>query len=163
MQLQGDHRHYPPYHTELEMDDLSKYVLHHRGVNTPCVSCKGLGVIWYNNTATWHGGMGGASMTQDVCNKCWGSGDAENHWTDLRKLRNEENHRVAVQAAELFAYRCGVAFRSVRPGLRELIGEIERFGRGRKKRAEGFDTACICLAKLLTELVDAEEKKVPGK
>ena len=143
-------------------EEQRKAFLKHRDIDVPCTRCHGLGVIWYGSTSTWRGGMGGASMTQDVCDECWGSGDANRHWVDLKKLRNEENHRVAVRAAELFAERCGVAFRSVRPGLRELIAEIEKFGRGRKKRAEGFDIACICLAKLLKDLVDAEEKKVPG-
>ena len=136
------------------MTDLRKAILHHRGVDVACLKCHGLGVIAYASTSTWCGGMGGASITKDVCDACWGSGDAEQPWTDLRRLRSEESARVAAAAASLFADRCGVAFRSVRPGLQELAGEIARLGRGRKARAEGFGVACLCLAKLLVELVE---------
>jgi hypothetical protein len=136
---------------------LAAFLQHHRGVHNPCKACRGLGVLSYGSTATWRGGMGGSMMTRDVCDRCWGSGDQDEPWTDLRRLRNEERQRIAEGAATLFAERCGVAFRCVRPGLRELVGELERFARGRKPRADGFDTACLCLATLLTELCDAAE------
>lgn len=55
-----------------------------RGVNTPCKKCNGLGTIVYGSTSTWRGGIGGAAMTNGVCNKCWGSGDEHLHWLDLR-------------------------------------------------------------------------------
>lgn len=101
--------------------------------------------------------MGGAMMTTDVCDRCWGSGDEHSHGTDLRRLRHEEDKRVAERAADLFANRCGVTYRGVRPGIRELCDELDRFARGRKKRAEGFDVACRVLAKLLRELCDAAD------
>jgi hypothetical protein len=100
--------------------------------------------------------MGGASMTKDVCDRCWGSGDEHEHFVDLRRLRATEDHRVAERAAELFSQRCGVGLKSIRPGLLELIGEPEKFGRGRKVRAEGFDVVCRCLASLLKELYEEE-------
>ena len=84
--------------------------------------------------------------------RCWGSGDELVHFVDLRRLRATEDHRVAERAAELFSQRCGVGLKSIRPGLLELIGELEKFGRGRKVRAEGFDVVCRCLASLLKEL-----------
>ena len=60
-----------------------------RGVQTPCKRCQGLGTIVYGSTATWHGGIGGAAMTNGICNHCWGSGDEHHHWLNLR-----ENERV---------------------------------------------------------------------
>ncbi len=39
-----------------------------------CPACGGSGVIGYPSTATWRGGIGGQQFTNDVCNKCWGSG-----------------------------------------------------------------------------------------
>lgn len=57
-----------------------------RGVITPCKHCVGLGVQTYGSTATWRGGVGGAAMTVGVCDKCWGSGDADRPWQSWRKL-----------------------------------------------------------------------------
>lgn len=51
-----------------------------------CKMCQGYGTILYGSTATWHGGIGGAAMTTDVCNKCWGSGNAERPWPSHREF-----------------------------------------------------------------------------
>lgn len=56
-----------------------------RNVVDPCLGCDGLGVKTYGNTSTWRGGIGGSMMTTDVCNRCWGSGDAGRPWPDWRK------------------------------------------------------------------------------
>ena len=56
------------------------------GGDTPCTSCAGSGVRTYGDTSTWRGGYGGQMMTPDICDKCWGSGNANKPWTDLRKL-----------------------------------------------------------------------------
>lgn len=53
----------------------------------PCARCTGLGRVLYGSTATWRGGIGGRAMTPDVCDKCWGSGDALRHGVDLRRNR----------------------------------------------------------------------------
>lgn len=51
-----------------------------------CNDCKGLGVMCYGHGSTWRGGMGTAAMTYDVCDKCWGSGDAEHPWPSQREF-----------------------------------------------------------------------------
>lgn len=51
-----------------------------------CERCSGSGVICYGSTATWRGGIGGAAMTNDVCNLCWGSGWANRPWINLKKV-----------------------------------------------------------------------------
>ena len=55
-----------------------------------CQKCGGSGVIVYGSTATWRGGIGGCAMTNDVCCECWGSGDKNHHWTNLRRVRSME-------------------------------------------------------------------------
>lgn len=55
-----------------------------RGVEIPCKHCSGLGVRAYGSTATWHGGAGGMMITSDVCDCCWGSGDAHRKWPSHR-------------------------------------------------------------------------------
>jgi hypothetical protein len=62
------------------------YSLNIRGVEEPCKSCDGIGSKLYASTAVWRYGIGGAAMTRAVCDKCWGSGDHNKPWADLRKL-----------------------------------------------------------------------------
>lgn len=59
-----------------------------RGIRSDaaCESCAGFGIKTYANGATWRGGQGVASYTKDVCEKCWGSGDKNKAWLDLRAL-----------------------------------------------------------------------------
>jgi len=49
-----------------------------------CEACGGSGYQTYGSTATWRGGVGGQSMTTDVCCECWGSGDKHRPWPSHR-------------------------------------------------------------------------------
>lgn len=51
-----------------------------------CSECGGSGVRVYGSTSTWSGGIGGSTMTPDVCDKCWGSGHEDRPWVNLKKL-----------------------------------------------------------------------------
>lgn len=55
-----------------------------------CEKCMGWGKYAYGSTATWHGGIGGARMTTDVCDACWGSGSKSRPWP---------SHRAALRAS----------------------------------------------------------------
>jgi len=57
-----------------------------RGVDIPCDRCGGAGVRAYPSSAGWRGGAAGQSITTDVCDSCWGSGDKNRHGANLRKL-----------------------------------------------------------------------------
>lgn len=70
-----------------ESERFWESVLIHRGVTEPCEKCGGMGVRAYPNTSTWHGGVGGQMITDDVCDGCWGSGDANRPWPDWRELK----------------------------------------------------------------------------
>lgn len=65
---------------------------------TPCKACGGGGSRAYGSSATWHGGAGGQTVTNDVCDKCWGSGDAASPWFNLRRLAASTG--TATQAGE---------------------------------------------------------------
>jgi hypothetical protein len=45
-----------------------------------CPDCQGQGKKYYANTSTWRYGIGGAAITMDVCDKCWGSGSRTRIW-----------------------------------------------------------------------------------
>ena len=134
-------------------EEALKWFLRHRGVETPCSHCNGLGSRTYGSTATWRGGMGGAAMTKDVCDHCWGSGDENDHWTDLRRLKNEQDVRVHQLAGELLAHRCGIGLNILKPALLELCNELDKFERQRRPRPDGFDTVSRCLAGVLRDLI----------
>lgn len=71
-----------------------------RGVENPCQLCGGLGKYTYGDTTTWRGGCGGQTATTDICDKCWGSGDATKPWTDLRLVAGLiDSHRELLDLA----------------------------------------------------------------
>ena len=67
-------------------ENRHRTLLEWRGVSVPCATCQGSGRRGYANTSTWRGGPGGQMMTDDVCDACWGTGDAERQGVDLREL-----------------------------------------------------------------------------
>ena len=140
----------------LEPADHDRF-LDWRGIEVPCPECKGSGRTVYGSTATWRGGVGGCSMTADVCDACWGSGDKAKPWTDLRKLRDEETQRVELRAGELLAHRLGAKLALLHPGLLALADELERLSRGRKARPYHFYELCETLAKLLRAMVGSKD------
>jgi hypothetical protein len=69
-----------------------------------CSECRGSGIKTYGTSATWRGGSGGMTITTDVCNTCWGNGDAHRPWPSHREI---ERLRAAGNAAfmAMCAYR----------------------------------------------------------
>lgn len=57
-----------------------------------CQNCGGAGKLAYGSTATWRrSGIGGAAITVDVCNSCWGSGDRHRPWPSHDRARTITN------------------------------------------------------------------------
>jgi hypothetical protein len=83
-------------------DNRLRAMLEWRGVVTPCAVCSGSGRRGYANTSTWRGGSGGQMLTDDVCDSCWGSGDAERPGANLRKLasRSADTDKAVAAALE---------------------------------------------------------------
>jgi DnaJ-class molecular chaperone len=52
-----------------------------------CRECGGSGIKTYGDTTTWRRGIGGQSMTSDVCDKCWGSGEDGKPWPSRRAMK----------------------------------------------------------------------------
>jgi len=68
------------------MSDETTRRLAWRGVRSPCPKCTGAGRRGYPGGQTWRGGMGTTLVTWDVCDGCWGSGDADAPGVDLRAM-----------------------------------------------------------------------------
>jgi hypothetical protein len=93
-----------------------EYFLMCRGVETPCSKCVGFGVRAYGSTATWRGGIGGQTVTQGICDHCWGSGDEHRKGANLRIISATEavtaRYRKALEEIQIVADKyahCGDA------------------------------------------------------
>jgi len=130
-------------------------------VVTPCPRCLGEGTRVYGNGATWRGGMGVTAMTRDVCDVCWGSGDAESPRQNLRDelaaLHAALNAKGAESSGEWLARKLGFEYPTVR---RELPVITKRL---RTMRGLGFwqGTLCDRLAGALDEIAKAPASEAP--
>lgn len=66
-----------------------------------CETCGGAGTRVYGSTATFWGGIGGAAMTNGICDKCWGSGNKVRTWLNLKSLRSDQQSRINCLKAEV--------------------------------------------------------------
>ena len=70
-----------------EIQQYIKDVLYYEyDIHNLCSACGGRGKRMYGSTSTWRGGIAGQAMTLGICDKCWGSGDADRPWLNLRIL-----------------------------------------------------------------------------
>jgi hypothetical protein len=132
-----------------------------RGVRTPCAACSGSGVIMYASTATWMGGIGGCAMTRGVCDACWGSGDANRPWVNLRKQRDEFQEAVRREAATLLARTVGGSLSITQAAIQEIANELFKLSRGRKPRPHLFYDLCASLAGQLRAMVTSNAPSTP--
>ena len=139
-------------------EEAFKEFVAHRGVETPCNECSGLGTKTYGSTATWHGGAGGQAITVGVCDRCWGTGDEHRKGVNLRAMRASEQTRINDRAAAIWAERTGASLAISRPALVDVAEELERLSRSRKPRPRWFAETCSDLARLLRDLGDSAER-----
>jgi len=106
--------------------------IEYRGVEDPCPKCHGHGVRAYGSTATWRGGIGGQTTTSDVCDGCWGSGDKNKTWTNLRTIAAEVERRVAECALTAIADSVGARMGGAHSEVLDIISALEALSRKRK-------------------------------
>lgn len=95
-----------------------------------CAICGGSGRTIYPSTATWAGGIGGAAITGDVCDECWGSGSRARKGADLRRLEQRAQRaedRVELLALEREAIQDGE--RKALDARDEMAGRVARLER----------------------------------
>ena len=114
------------YYYMLEMRDIP--------IDDVCKVCTGYGVRLYSHGSTWRGGVGTNSFQHDICDNCWGSGNRERPWRDLRTLETDFRERVAERAVDLLAHSCGAQFQSesTKAQVRIIIDHIDAIQRKRK-------------------------------
>lgn len=71
-----------------------------------CKACGGVGRRAYPSSATWRRGVGGMTMTDGVCDKCWGSGTTA--WTGVDQRKMEAAFAALREAGERMAERAAI-------------------------------------------------------
>lgn len=117
-----------------------------------CPTCQGRGSRVYGSGATWRGGAGVASYQRDVCDTCWGSGDAQNPNANLRdelaELHAALHAKGAAASGAWLAAKLGLEHETMRRELPVVAKKL------RTMRGLGFWSGMLCdlLAKALEEL-----------
>ena len=88
-------------------------------------------------------------IAYDVCDVCWGSGDANRHGVDLRELYATMSRKIAEGAATLLASAAGADMEFTRSATLAIADELDRLSRSRKDRPNYFRTLCEALARTL--------------
>lgn len=97
--------------------------------------------------------MGGAAMTRDVCDECWGTGDQDRHGVDLRAQRDGWNQAVATQAGKLLSETVGSYLTVTRGAIEALSVELEKMSNGRKPRPPYYYDLALSLSKSLRKMI----------
>lgn len=86
LKRQADGRSHDPCYEDAI--DVSKQLLSmaYQAHRIACRGCGGVGEKVYGDTSTWRSGAGGQSLTEDVCDRCWGTGRSDKTGPNLRKL-----------------------------------------------------------------------------
>jgi hypothetical protein len=93
--------------------------------------------------------MGGQTITVDVCDACWGSGERDRPWANLRTMRNDIERMVAERAVDALARAAGATLQTTRKEVAE-IAEILRTASRKRGKSIWFGP----LAKSLADLLD---------
>jgi len=132
-----------------------------RHVRVACARCGGSGVRLYATGATWRGGAAGQVATPDVCNLCWGSGDAARPGADLRELLRAASRRSHASASSLLAERLGAHGGAHAAALAHLAGLLDALALTHGVRPPLFVETCGALAATLRAMADASPAPPP--
>lgn len=125
-----------------------------------CTVCFGKGIRLYGSTATWHGGIGGAAMREDVCDKCWGSGDEEHPWTDLQKAEQNKEKEIARRAGRFLTEALGGDHDVYKPAIKEIAEDIEKLSYPTSPKAKYYASLTMSLSRALNEMIESTNKRV---
>ena len=113
-----------------------------------CERCHGAGERTYPSTATWRGGVGGAMMTKDVCDRCWGTGREDYTGFDLRKMMATHRELETSSSRRWFEERIGAGTKIIS----QAFGEIAKTLRNARWPDYWTGQAAEVIANALDEL-----------
>jgi hypothetical protein len=137
-------------------------VIERRGVHLDdiCTTCHGMGVTSYSNTSTWRKGFGGRAITQGICDACWGSGDKDHPWMNLRTMEVDIRRQIAEQAVDALARSCGASLSpTTTMSIKEIIEQLDLMTR-KRKISFWTDELANGLANVLRRAIGEPEKKL---
>lgn len=70
-------------------------------------------------------------MTEDVCDKCWGSGDRYHSGVDLRAIRDDDAERAAADAVDLIARSVGASMPSTHRAVAAIVDHLDKLANKR--------------------------------
>lgn len=109
-------------------------LLRRRGVTSVCSRCHGLGTVAYSSGATWRGGMGVAQITYDLCDKCWGSGDEQRHFQNVRAAEKTHEQDICAACIRWLGEQIGVGDEVMRLRINEVADIVANVPRGASER-----------------------------
>lgn len=116
----------------VDTEEWYRWALEWRCVDEPCKACGGAGNRAYGSTATWRGGIGGQAITSDVCDSCWGTGDAHRKGADLRVLMRQQMAWDADQCAQWLARQSGIGLGLFKESAAHIVAALRKESRRRK-------------------------------
>jgi hypothetical protein len=134
-------------------EDLRQY----RGIEGAiCTLCDGWGVRFYGSTSTWRGGLGGCAMRHDVCDKCWGSGDMDRSWFNLRNMETHIKQQIAERAVDVLTGSVGAHYKNCIPAVEYIISVLCGIVKPRSehKRPPYTYSLATSLAKVLQRAIE---------
>lgn len=137
-------------------------VLWRRGIEPDevCDKCHGMGVRSYSNTSLWRGGIGGQAISSGICDGCWGSGNKDKPWMNLRTMEVDMRRQIAEQAVDALARSCGASLSpTTTMSIKEIIEQLDLMTR-KRKISFWTDELANGLANLLRRAIGEPEKKL---
>jgi hypothetical protein len=106
--------------------------------------------------------MGAASITTDVCDSCWGTGDRFRSGVNLRQLRDEETKRVAERALTAVVDATAANMRGASAhGTGELLIELDKLlDRRRLPMSILAQSVCCGLRNLIARALGVQEREL---
>jgi hypothetical protein len=117
---------------------LQQYLKHfRRNVHPPCSRCRGLGFYGYSNGGTYHDvSVATCSFEEDICDKCWGSGDDNRTWTNILEVERNKKEWDDEQCLKFLGRKLGVSLTKI-PRRIEQLADICSKESKRRKLPEG--------------------------
>ena len=136
--------------------------LAYRGITKPCAACMGAGARAYGDTSTWRRRTGGAVITHDVCDACWGSGDATKPWTDLRAVERSKAERYFDALCAMFSFKDHFTARD-QIEIVDLLNDIASCKVAPKRAHAGTRELAACIAEALEMAVRQDDVNEASK
>lgn len=131
-----------------------------------CSGCEATGRKCYPNTSGWFGGVGGCAITQDLCDTCWGSGDEEYPFRNLREMTERYEARVSQATFDSFLQKLnfqGPHMRAEVQGVVDVLNKVDQGDVLKGKLSFGVRRMAGLLGSMLGTMLKGSKDPEPTK